>query len=233
MPEIAVVLVEPKTEGNVGAVARAMKNFGLEDLRLVRTCDVGDEAYKRAKHASDVLENAKRFEDLEDAIKDCALVAGTSGIDTPSEKKFLRIAMGPRELCSKLEGHEGRVAILFGREDLGLYNEELIKCDILVKIPTGEAYPILNISHAASIMFYELHHAKVEKRPVSEITELEREKLHEFFRELLLATDHPGHTMERTGVMFRRLIGRAVLSEWEYHILMGVLSDAINRLQKK
>ncbi|MCK5548253.1 MAG: RNA methyltransferase, partial [Thermoplasmata archaeon] len=145
----------------------------------------------------------------------------------------VRIAMNPRDLSAKLENHEGRAAVLFGREDLGLFNEELLKCDMLVKIPTSEAYPILNISHAASIVFYELFSAKVEKRPVREVTDLEREKLNEFFRMLLLATDHPRHTMERTEVMFRRLIGRAVLSEWEYHILMGVLGDAVNRIKHK
>ena len=233
MPEITVVLVEPKIEGNVGAVARTMKNFGLGDLRLVRSCELGDEAFKRAKHARDLLENAESYESLEDATKDCSLVVGTSGIDTPSEKKFVRIAMNPRDLSAKLENHEGRAAVLFGREDLGLFNEELLKCDMLVKIPTSEAYPILNISHAASIVFYELFSAKVEKRPVREVTDLEREKLNEFFRMLLLATDHPRHTMERTEVMFRRLIGRAVLSEWEYHILMGVLGDAVNRIKHK
>lgn len=233
MPEIAVVLVEPKFEGNIGAVARSMKNFGFEDLRLVKSCELGDEAYKRSKHARDVLENAKRFEDLEDALKDCSLIAGTSSVEAGSDKYFLRIAMSPREFSSKISEHEGKVAILFGREDQGLFNEELKRCDLLVKIPAGETYPILNVSHAASILFYELFQIEVEKRPVREVTDLEKEKLYEFFRELLVATNHPKHKMERTEVMFRRLIGRAVLSNWEYHILMGVLSDTAKKLREK
>jgi tRNA/rRNA methyltransferase len=233
MPDITVVLVEPKFEGNIGAVARAMKNFGLDVLRLVKACEIEDEAYKRAKHARDVLEKAKRFEDLEDALKDCSLVAGTSSIETPSEKYFLRIATSPKEFCNKIVEHEGRMAILFGREDYGLYNEELKKCDILVKIAASEIYPIMNISHAASIIFYELYQTKAEKKLVREVTDLEKEKLYEYFHELLVATRHPKHKMDRTEVMFRRLVGRAVLTEWEYHILMGVFRDTIELVEKK
>jgi len=233
MPEIVVVLVEPKFEGNIGAVARSMKNFGLEDLRLVKACELEDEAYKRSKHARDVLENAKRFENLEDALKDCTLVAGTSSIGTPSEKYFLRIATNPKEFCEKINEHEGKVAILFGREDYGLYNQELKRCDILVRIPANEVYPIMNVSHAASIIFYELFQTNTENKSVREVTELEKEKLFEYFHELLLATRHPEHKINRTEVMFRRLVGRAVLTEWEYHILMGVFRETIERMKKK
>jgi TrmH family RNA methyltransferase len=232
MPEVAVVLVEPKIEGNIGAVARAMKNFGLYELRIVKPCNIGDEAYKRAKHARGILEAVKCYDCLEDALEGCSLVAGTSGIETPSERYFLRISMRPREFVQRITEHEGKLAILFGREDLGLFNEELKRCDILVNIPTNDEYPILNVSHAATIVFYELYQAGFEKRPLSEITELEREKLIEFFRELLVATRHAEHTRERTEVMFRRLIGRAVLTNWEYHVLMGVLGDAVKGLKK-
>lgn len=233
MPEIAVILVEPKTGGNVGAVARAMKNFGLEDLRLVKPCEISDEAYKRAKHGRGILEGVKSHDCLEDALEGCSLVAGTSGIETPSERYFLRISMKPREFVKRVGEHEGRLAILFGREDLGLFNEELKRCDILVNIPTSEEYPILNVSHAATILFYEIFQADFEKKSMSEITDLEREKLIEFFRELLIATRHAEHTRERTEVMFRRLIGRAVLTNWEYHVLMGVLGDALKGLKKE
>ncbi|TLZ49557.1 MAG: RNA methyltransferase [Methanobacteriota archaeon] len=157
---VHVVLVEPKYEGNVGAVARAMKNFGVTNLRLVNPCRIGEEARKRAMHSVSILEAAKRYRSYARAISGMDLVVGTSGVDTASEKKFLRIALSPRELGAKLAGLDGDAAIVLGREDYGLFNEELRACDVLVTIPANPEYPILNVAQAAVILLYELHAAK-------------------------------------------------------------------------
>jgi tRNA/rRNA methyltransferase len=229
VPKFRVVLVEPLNDGNVGAVARAMKNFGLEDLVLVRPCAVGEEATKRAMHGLDVLKKSRTVFSEEDALEDVDFVAATSGIDTVSEKKFPRISMTPRAFAEKVKDVDGRIALLFGREDFGLDNKLINKSDFLITIPANPKYSILNISHAASIVLYELFvtgFAKFEPRTTGE---LERAKLYEYFDMLLDVIDYPDYKKEKTKVMFRRLMSRSVPSVWEFHTLMGVLDGAIKR----
>jgi tRNA/rRNA methyltransferase len=231
MAEFSVVLVEPKYEGNIGAVARAMKNFGVRRLVLVNPPPIGDEARKRAMHGLDVLEAAVSFETLDEAIKGEDIVIGTSGIDTKNEKKFLRMAVTPRDFAEKVSEMEGKVAMLFGREDYGLLNPELMKCDMLVTIPTDPEYPILNLAQAAVIVLYELY-----QKPAGSIgreaSAMEKDKLHEAFADLLSATNYPPHKVERTKVMFRRMVGRAVPTKWEFHATMGVLTRATKRIKR-
>ena len=115
MPTVRVVLVEPKNEGNVGAVARSMRNFGAEDLVLVNPCRLGAEARRRAMRGIEILEAARKVGDLDAALKDTDFVAGTSGIDTESEKRFARISVTPRDFASRVAKMDGRVSLLFGR----------------------------------------------------------------------------------------------------------------------
>src|SRR6266571_432798 len=157
MPSIRIVLVEPKNEGNVGAIARVMKNFGVEDLVLVRPCPLGAEARQRAMHGVDVLGSARTVPDIEEATADVDLLVATSGVETSNEKRFARISIPPRDLAARTSAMKGRVGILFGREDFGLRDEDIRACDLLVTIPASKSYPILNVSHAAAILLYELH----------------------------------------------------------------------------
>lgn len=231
MASIRVVLVEPKNEGNVGAVARAMKNFGVHNLTLVRPCALGPEARQRAMHGIDVLEAADIVDDIDAALEDAGLVVGTSAVDTKSEKRFARISTSPRDLAARVSAMEGRLALLFGREDFGLLEDELSRCDILVRVEASETYPTLNVSHAVAILLYELY-AGPAKRPTRPASGLEKERVHEAFDALLKATDYPGHKRARTKMMFRRLLGRAVPSKWEFHALMGVLQRATKRIKR-
>lgn len=233
MPSFRVVLVNPKIDGNVGAVARVMGNFGFRDLFLVDPCELTDEAYKRAKHASHLLDEATVVTSLDGAVGGCSSVVGTTGIATPGDKHFIRIAMSPREFASRMESGGGRVALLFGREDLGLFQEELQRCDMLVHIPASEEYPVLNLSHAVAIILYEFHLLRSDAPAHSEADEVEREKLNEFFSDLLDAIDYPRFRRERTEIMFRRLMGRAVPTKWEFHTLMGILGGAARRIRER
>src|SRR5512136_741312 len=158
-----------------------MKNFGIDDLVLVRPCAVGEEATKRAMHGIDILKGARTVYSEDDALKDVDFVAATSGIDTISEKKFPRISMTPKAFAEKVKEVEGRIALLFGREDFGLDNELIKKSDFLITIPANPKYSILNISHAASIVFYELFATGFVKFEPRTAGELEREKLYEYF----------------------------------------------------
>jgi TrmH family RNA methyltransferase len=230
--QLRVVLVEPKNQGNVGAVARAMKNFGVEELVLVNPCPIGVEARQRAMHGADILEAAQVVADFDASIEDADFVVGTSGVDTESEKRFARIAVRPREFAEKIQQADGVVALLFGREDFGLLDAELRRCDLLVKVPTADAYPILNLSHAATILLYELFIGKAPTKTVRRISAVERERLHTALSDLLDATDYPAHKRPRTKIMVRRLLGRAVPSKWEFHALMGVFQRATKRIRR-
>jgi len=228
MPEIKVVLVHPQNEGNVGAVARAMMNFGLRELHLVAPeCEVGLEARRRAMHADKIIADARTHKSLEHALKGADMVVGTSGVKTTNEKKYTRITATPREFAEKAKEFDGVIALLFGQEDFGLDAEAVKRCDMLVSIPTSAEYSIMNISHAASVVFYELFVEGAEVWKSRNAGKMEIERLVRQFRKLLADTGYPEHKREKTTVMFRRIIGRAVMSKWEYHTTMGVLKQAL------
>lgn len=229
MPHIRVVLIEPLNDGNVGAVARAMKNFGLEELVLVRPCVIGEEATKRAMHGIDILKSARTVFTDDEALTGADFVAATSGVDTTNDKHFNRISMTPREFAGKVKDLEGTIALVFGREDFGLDKELLRRCDFLITIPANPEYSILNLSHAASTVFYEMFASGVEKWEPKKASEMEMEMLNEYFARLLEVIDYPVHKKVKTKVMFRRLIARAVPSTWEFHTLMGIFDGAIDK----
>ncbi|HUV60639.1 MAG TPA: RNA methyltransferase [Thermoplasmata archaeon] len=226
MPHIRVVMIEPLKDGNVGAVARAMKNFGLSELVLVRPCSIGEEGIKRSMHAVDILKNARTCFTEGEALEGVDYIVGTSGVDTANDKKFSRISLTPEALAAKLEGSDAVIAILLGREDFGLDNDLVKRCDFLVTIPANPEYNILNISHAAAVIFYELFVNDLVKDGPREASGLEVERLNDYFAKLLDAIDYPEHKKPKTKVMFRRLMARSTPTTWEYHTLMGVLKDA-------
>jgi TrmH family RNA methyltransferase len=232
MPEFRIVLVSPRHDGNIGAVVRSMGNFGFPELYMVTPTEITEEAFKRAKHAGDILRNAITVDDLDNALEGCDLIVGTSGIITQGEKHYARIPLTPKQLAERLKEYEEKVAILFGPEDTGLAQEDILRCDILVHIPASAEYPILNLSHAATIVLYELHDAKPRKGAPRSASEVEKEKLFQFFDDLLQAIDYPDFREERTKVMFRRMMGRAVPTRYEFHTIMGVLGDAAKKIRK-
>jgi len=162
---------------------------------------------------------------FEDAVKDASLVVGTSGIVSSGEKQFVRLSITPADLSAKMEDYEGNVALIFGREDLGLFQEELQRCDILVHIPTSDTYPVLNLSHAVAIILHELRSKMPHELAPTEATDVERDKL-------LDAIDYPDFRREKTEIMFRRMMGRAVPSKWEFYTIMGVLVDATELIRR-
>lgn len=234
IPEFYVILVEPKYGGNVGAIARLMDNFGFKNLVLVYPCEFDDECYARAMHAQKTLENAKIVSSYNDAIKNLDFLVATSSIESQNDKRHLRNAVLLEELSKKVTEINGKIGLIFGREDYGLYNEEIAKCDIMLKIPTSESYSSLNLSHAVAIVLYTLYIQEktepVEKRTIGNV---EKEKLYNFFSQLLEEINYPDHKKENTEVMFRRIMGRAIPSKWEYHTLMGVLSKSLEKIKDK
>ncbi len=229
-----VVLVEPKNSGNVGAVARAMMNFDVEHLYLVNPCELDNVCYARAMHATKILDNAKTFSSFEDAIKNLDFLVATSSIESKTDKRHLRNPVLLEDFSKTIFDVKGKVGLFFGREDYGLFNEEIATCDIMLKIPTSDSYPSLNLSHAVTIVLYSIYLRKAcipERRRA--IGSLEKQKLYEFFAQLLDDIDYQPHKKEHTKILFKRLMGRAIPSKWEYHTLMGVLSKTLGKIKQK
>lgn len=221
MPEIAIVLVGALYQGNVGHVARAMKNFGFQDLVLVDACPLGDEARMAASHAVDVLENARRCS-LDEVYRESALTVATTGALSQSVCRPMRMPFyDPRELRSMIAEIEGKVSILFGRENWGLNNSEIERCDLVCTIPTSQAYPILNLSHAVAIFCYELAGLERGEYPIASHEDMDR--LYAHIDEFLDRVEHPRFKRRRTMLLIRRLLGRTRLTTREVSTLHGLL----------
>lgn len=230
MSDVRIVLVGPKFEGNIGAVCRSMANFGLDDLVLVNPCPIGDDAYRRAKHGSHILDSARITDTIREAIDGCFLIVGTSGVITAGDKNYTRIPLPVKEFAERVKDYPEKIAILFGREDVGLLQDELERCDILITVPADDTYPILNLSHAATIVMYELFNGGLHEAVPADPAE--KELMFRFFDELIEAADYPEHRREMTSVMFRRMMGRSIPTKYEFNTIMGVFGDATKKIRR-
>lgn len=226
MADIRVVIVGPKFEGNVGAIARCMANFGIEDLWLVNPCEIGVDGQNRAKHGNYILDKAHVVSSMDEAVEDCFLVVGTSGCVTKGERNYTRIPVSVKEFAQDTRGYEEKIALVFGREDIGLYETELNRCDVLITVPTNEKYPILNLSHSVGIVLYEMFQAERFPKRLRVADGHEKDLLFEKFRDLLDEIGYPDERKETTSVMFRRMMGRSIPTKYEYHTIMGIFGDA-------
>ena len=229
--EVRTILVEPKNEENIGAVARVTKNFGFSDLYLVNPPNIGKKAFSVASHAYDVLSGCTIVNSIEEAIANSAIVVGTTSQPGGSVNRHLRMPFfSPQELKKKVEGKRGIVSLLFGREDVGLLNKELMRCDLVVCIPTSPGYPVMNLSHAVAIVLYELRDAGADsgERPLARLEDKER-----LFAHIRAFMDEIGYTeykKEKTALMLRRILGRAELTAREVQTLRGIVSKAERKM---
>jgi tRNA/rRNA methyltransferase len=181
-------------------------------------------------HARDLLESAPKVDTLEEAIEDTDIVIGTSGIAGIKTDQHIRMpAFTPAEIRDKFRESAGKIAFLFGREDNGFTREELKRCDMIMTIPTSEKYPIMNISHAATVAMYEMSNLEIGERPIANGFDLQL--LYDHFEQVLAYIKHPTHKMEKTSLMLKRIFGRAELTPREVQTLRGVLRD-IQRSKK-
>ncbi len=231
-PSLRIVLVEPDHPGNIGGAARAMKNMGLVDLALVRPQRYPDpQAQWRAAQAADVLEAARVFDSLDDAVADCGLVAGTSArarrVPWPTDTAA--------EFAERVRKHGGKrpVAVLFGREASGLTNEELQRCRVHVVIPSDADYPSLNLAMSVQVVCYELRKAFVGTdadasgqawdRELASAAEVEG--FHEHLEAVLRLIDfHDSAAPRQSLTRLRRLFARVDMDETEVAMLRGILT---------
>ena len=211
---IYIVFVECETPGNIGFLARTMANFGLKNLVLINPPTLTNEAYYQATHGKYIVENAKIFPTLDDFYQSQRIdfkVASTGMAG--GSYNLSRIPLKPEEL-GKSMNVSNKIAILFGREGNGLTNKEIDACDICVSIPTDPTYPIMNISHAAAIIFYELFKNKHEYgvQGLSESSQLEKEYLVKDMKELIDYLDIPEHKKRNGLKTFNNIISRAFIT---------------------
>ncbi len=237
---IDVVLVRPKEDGNVGAVARLARNFGAERLILVAPrARLGSVARRRSMAGLDLLQSAVRAPTFSQAVVEADLVVGTTDLSTGRSQAYLRRSVSPERLGELLRPLAGRVALVFGPEDNGLSREELARCDLLVHIPARREYPTLNLSHAAGIVLYAVHRAQgpenPETTPAPEVLELngpEKELFLERLAVLLARTGYPAHKRRGLILLFRRVLGRATPTEAEHRMLLGLLKSVERALDR-
>ena len=231
---IRIVLIETSHPGNIGAVARAMKNMRLENLCLVNPLNYPNaEATSRASSAYDILAKAKVYEDLDEALEGCRLVVGTSARLRTVEWSQL----DPRQCADQIwqEAQQGDVAILFGRESSGLRNRELDRCQHLVHIPANEEYSSLNIAQAVQVISYEIHMRSLQGESGDQMLEQRAtaDEFEGFYQHLTQAMEDIGFSdprqSEKLQRRLRRLFYRAQLDNEEINILRGILSAAQGR----
>ena len=240
--KIRIVLVNTAHPGNIGGAARAMKNMGLSELYLVQPREYpAPRAVWRAAGARDVLANAKIVDSVDQAIAGCGLVVGTSA----RERRIPWPLINPRECGVRIwqEADSHDIALLFGREDRGLTNEELHKCHYHVHIPSNPDYSSLNLATAVQVLSYEIRMASLADAEgnLPSLQEWDQPPVTaddlEYFHEHLAQTmadldfydpDNPKQLLTRT----RRLFNRLRMDEMEVSILRGLLSS-VQRMIKK
>ena len=217
---LRIVLVEPREAGNVGAVARAMKNFGFEDLWIVgEHPQLLPTAGWWASGAEDLLANARFAKTLQEAVADAHLVVATTssrGRTTPAD-------FTPSTLAEKFTADQ-TLALVFGREDSGLTREEVVLCHRTAVIPTDETFPTMNLAQSVCVFCYEL--SRIERaeaaRALAPAALVER--MHERLEALLLEVEFlHANNPARIYDEIRAIFGRAELDEREATILLGIV----------
>ena len=241
---VKVVLVNTSHPGNIGASARAMKNMGLSNLALVQPKDFpSGVAVGRAASAVDILESAEIFDSLEQAVSDCALVICASA----RSRKIPWPMLTPEESATKIlkEVIANKVAIVFGREDAGLNNDELQLGHFHVQIPAEENCSSLNLAAAVLVICYELYKLSLRSNSKELIkdqdhwdqklaTNGEVEYFYKHLERVMIAIDfHDPENPRQLIQRVRRLFNRIRIDVMEMNILRGILSNVENAINKK
>ncbi len=250
MENLVVVLVAARNGLNMGAVARAMSNFGAMDLRVVTPYEKAFREARSAVGAEELLKNAREFDTVAEAIADCSLVVGTTAVGNREVQHPLRSL---EEAGEKIrEGMEkGKVALLFGSEKWGLSNESLSYCHWLVRIPTREEHRSMNLGQAAAICLYELRRTEKKKKDVTqrarrkstENTEKSSEKratmetVERITEAWLGALRRSGYVAPRGDKLaeekLRRMLRRFELEERDAEVLLGMVRKILWKLGEK
>ncbi len=219
---IDVVLVELKIPENIGFIARVMKNFGFKNLVLYR-CNLSKESYITASHAKDIIENARIIDSLEEYLSEKSLAIATTGMRAYNIGNYIRKSITPKKLREIIKHNS---AILFGREDFGLFDDEIKLCNVIVSVPTSDEYPVMNVSHAAAIILYELSDLN-DELPAELATQKDIDVLVNYFEELMREVWYPKHRIEKSRVILKRAFGKAPFSKHELNHIAGIIRKSV------
>ncbi len=228
---LAIVLVEPQGALNIGSVCRAMLNFGFTDLRLVnpQVDHLSHDARMMAVKAAALLENARLFDSLEDALADSVLSFGT----TRRFGQYREGLLHPDEAAEMVVPVAGsdQTALVFGREDRGLFTSELDLCQHFITIPTAESQPSMNLAQSVAVCVYEIGRARgrLAERTHGRKRLANSKNLESMFQHMrqsllnigYLDPQNPDHILRS----FRRIFGRAGLNDREVRILRGLFNQ--------
>ena len=235
---IYIIMLEPETAGNVGAIARVMKNFEFTKLVLVHPhCNhLSDEARNRAKHSQEILENAEVNEFF--VVDDYDyLIATTAKLGT--DYNIMRSPLTPEELAGKIKelSPESKIGIVIGREGHGMFNEEIEKCDFVVTIPSTKDYSTLNVSHAVAIILYEIYKAVGQNKVMSHITPIskpEKDQIIKMYNEILDGMDFGTPEKKETQQkLWKKILGKAMLTKRESFAVMGFLRKILGKKESE
>lgn len=223
----------PRNPLNIGAAARAMSNFGFFDLRLVNPYEVAFREAKSAVKAQAVLENAREFATVGDAVADCALVVGTTSKGHRQlEHPLRRLELGGKMIARKLAS--GNVALLFGSEKFGLSNEDMSHCHWLMRIPAREEHGSMNLGQSVAVCLYEIiRNPKVRESPepkrAAEAADLDR--VTSLLEEVLGKSGYVHSRVEgSTRMKIRRLVRRIDLNAHDAEVWQGMLRQILWKL---
>jgi tRNA/rRNA methyltransferase len=237
---VAVVLVRARNPKNIGAVARAMHDFGFSDLRIVNEFVMPLEGARSAVDASSVLHAATTYATVAEAVADCGLIAGTTAVgERVLEHPLFAIHDAATKVMEALEQGGAKVAILFGSEKTGLSNEELSHCNWLLTIPmfqhAEQRHLSMNLGQAVAVCLYEVVRGRALARSpeaVEPATGAEQERVLGLLSEVLEAADYLRHHPARSGPAdLRRLILRMKMSRVDAPVWMGMLRQILWKLR--
>jgi len=224
---LCVVLVAARNPLNIGAAARAMSNFGCLDLRLVNPYEVAFREAKSAVKAQRVLENAREYPTVGEAVADCALVVGTTSIGhRVPEHPLKRLESGGKLIARKLA--TAPVALLFGSEKFGLSNDDMSHCNWLMRIPTREEHGSMNLGQAVAVCLYEIIRspaaAKVKSRAKPDVSAGDLERMTATLKEILEQSGYMHERVEGSSELkLRRMIRRMNLDAHDAQVWLGML----------
>lgn len=233
--DLKVILVEPLYEANIGYVARVMKNFGVKDLCIVNPqTNVGKESSIFAAHAKDVIGSVNISQSLEEAIEDTDITIGTTARPGKSSRNVLRSTSDPTTIANRVISSGGKVAVVLGRDTTGLSNEELSLCDLVLTIPTDPGYPTMNLSHAATVILYELFKAYRKRKDARKVGPDRKalKRLTGLFRELTTYSRLPAHKSKLASRAFHNVIFRSCITRRETFLLTGVLRKNLRLIEQ-
>ncbi len=235
LSRLRVVLVAPRNPLNIGAVARAMSNFGFQSLRLVNPYSPSFREARSAVGASQILASAARFKSLPKAVEDCTLVVGTTAVrNRDLQHPVRRPEYGARLIRDRLRS--SNVALLFGSEKFGLSNEALSHCHWLIRIPTCEENISMNLGQAAAVCLYELIRDSKQGRAAPQLKLATAEELERVTALLLEALQTSGFLDRRrvsdADERIRRLVRRLRLPERDAVIWLGMLRQMMWKMKQ-